>query len=205
MQDVSKGEGRTVLFVSHNMASVKQLCKSGVLLENGSVKSIGKINTIVDEYLQDNVAMSLADGVWTMEDAPGCGGIKVLRSAVEFEGTELTADKPFDLVYEFYCEYDNITVGLNPHIYNQQEICIFNIGSGYNTYSKGLHKVVFHVPSGLFCAGSYRVDNLFYSAATAYFNHRQAHSFVVENAGKRDFTNYLGVIYPTMIKAEIIK
>ena len=205
MQDVSKGEGRTVLFVSHNMASVKQLCKSGVLLENGGVKSIGKINTIVDEYLQDNVAISLADGVWSMDDAPGSGGIKVLRSAVEFEGTELTADKPFDLVYEFYCEYDNITVGLNPHIYNQQEICIFNIGSGYNTYSKGMHKVVFHVPSGLFCAGSYRVDNLFYSATTAYFYHRQAHSFVVENAGKRDFTNYLGVIYPTMIKVEIIK
>ena len=33
MQDVSRGEGRTVLFVSHNMASVKSLCKTGVLLE----------------------------------------------------------------------------------------------------------------------------------------------------------------------------
>ena len=35
MQDVSKGEGRTVLFVSHNMAAVKSLCKTGVVLKNG--------------------------------------------------------------------------------------------------------------------------------------------------------------------------
>lgn len=54
MQDVSKGEGRTVLFVSHNMASVKNLCKNGVLLENGSVKLIGQIDKVVDEYLVDN-------------------------------------------------------------------------------------------------------------------------------------------------------
>lgn len=54
MQDVSKGEGRTVLFVSHNMTSVKNLCKNGVLLENGSVKLIGQIDKVVDEYLVDN-------------------------------------------------------------------------------------------------------------------------------------------------------
>ena len=52
MQDVSKGEGRTVLFVSHNMASVRQLCNSGVLLENGMVKYLGDIENTVDEYLQ---------------------------------------------------------------------------------------------------------------------------------------------------------
>ena len=54
MQDVSKGEGRTVLFVSHNMASVQSLCKSGVLLENGQVKMIGEINPVITAYLSDN-------------------------------------------------------------------------------------------------------------------------------------------------------
>ena len=51
MQDVSKGEGRTVLFVSHNMASVKQLCKSGVLLENGTLKFSGSIKDTIDMYI----------------------------------------------------------------------------------------------------------------------------------------------------------
>ena len=53
MQDVSKGEGRTVLFVSHNMASVRKLCKHGVLLENGSVKATGDVDDIVNLYLED--------------------------------------------------------------------------------------------------------------------------------------------------------
>ena len=52
MQDVSRGEGRTVLFVSHNMASVRALCYHGVILENGMTKSIGEINDIVDLYLE---------------------------------------------------------------------------------------------------------------------------------------------------------
>ena len=51
MQDVSKGEGRTVLFVSHNMASVKSLCKSGLLLENGMVKYRGSIQDTIDMYI----------------------------------------------------------------------------------------------------------------------------------------------------------
>ena len=51
MQDVSHGEGRTVLFVSHNMAAVKNLCKTGVLLENGRTKYIGSIEETINKYL----------------------------------------------------------------------------------------------------------------------------------------------------------
>ena len=54
MQDVSKGEGRTVLFVSHNMASIRQLCTRGVVLKNGMVDYLGDIETSVNHYLADN-------------------------------------------------------------------------------------------------------------------------------------------------------
>ncbi len=54
MHDVSQGEGRTVLFVSHNMASVRALCKHGVLLENGKIKMLGKVDDVVDGYLQQD-------------------------------------------------------------------------------------------------------------------------------------------------------
>ena len=54
MQDVSQGEGRTVLFVSHNMASIKALCRRGILLENGSVRFDGLISDTVELYLKGN-------------------------------------------------------------------------------------------------------------------------------------------------------
>ena len=55
MQEVSQGQGRTVLFVSHNMASIKNLCKSGVLLEKGMTKMIGNIDDVVEEYITGNL------------------------------------------------------------------------------------------------------------------------------------------------------
>ena len=51
MGDISKGEGRTVLFVSHNMAAVKSLCNKGILLENGMVKFTGGVDESVEKYL----------------------------------------------------------------------------------------------------------------------------------------------------------
>ena len=53
MQDVSKGEGRTVLFVSHNMAAVRSLCTRGVLLKNGSIEFMGSIPETLDRYLKN--------------------------------------------------------------------------------------------------------------------------------------------------------
>ena len=63
MQDVSKGEGRTVLFVSHNMGSVRNLCHHGVLLEHGMVKMIGGVNEVVDYYLENNYSEMVAHAV----------------------------------------------------------------------------------------------------------------------------------------------
>lgn len=54
MQDVSRGEGRTVLFVSHNMASIRALCKNGILLDKGQIAYQGPIGDTVDHYLLSN-------------------------------------------------------------------------------------------------------------------------------------------------------
>lgn len=50
MQDVSKGQGRTVLFVSHNLNSIQQLCSSGFILTNGSLSFSGRIDEAVKIY-----------------------------------------------------------------------------------------------------------------------------------------------------------
>ena len=52
MKDVSQGQGRTVLFVSHNMESILRLCKTGVLLKNGMMEMHGRIEDVVAQYQQ---------------------------------------------------------------------------------------------------------------------------------------------------------
>lgn len=56
MQDVSKGEGRTVLFVSHNMAAVRSLCKNGIVLKNGMIDHIGTAEECVTRYINVNLS-----------------------------------------------------------------------------------------------------------------------------------------------------
>lgn len=55
MQDISKQGGRTVLFVSHNMAAVKSLCTRGILIENGTAIFDGSIDETISKYLQGDI------------------------------------------------------------------------------------------------------------------------------------------------------
>lgn len=52
MDSMSKSDGRTILFVSHNLSMIRELCSKGILLENGLVKSTGEISTVVDKYVE---------------------------------------------------------------------------------------------------------------------------------------------------------
>lgn len=199
MQDVSQGEGRTVLFVSHNMASIRQLCHTGVLLENGMVKRIGKINDIVDLYLEQETLRGEVNNEWEMTSAPKHEDITILKAGIQYDGPTLTSSMPFDLVYEFYCDKDGLSMGVNPHVYNSQGVCLFNISTEVTRISKGFHRAVFHVPSGLFCEGAYRVDNMFVTHNECYYLHRNAHQFEILNGRDDFFGHYVGVYYPTMI------
>ena len=54
MGEVSQGEGRTVLFVSHNLSSVAQLCSSSIVLHNGAISYSGLVNNAIDFYINSN-------------------------------------------------------------------------------------------------------------------------------------------------------
>jgi ABC-type polysaccharide/polyol phosphate transport system ATPase subunit len=58
MNDVSRGEGRTVLFVSHNMGAIKTLCNSGIFLDNGELKSFDLIDQIIHLYHDNQLIKS---------------------------------------------------------------------------------------------------------------------------------------------------
>ncbi len=53
MDEITKKDGRTILFVSHTMAVIEKLCKHCILLENGSIKKIGLTKDVLDVYTKD--------------------------------------------------------------------------------------------------------------------------------------------------------
>ena len=57
MGDISKGDGRTILFVSHNMGAIRSLCGSAILLAEGLMQGNGKTGEIINEYLKSAVIL----------------------------------------------------------------------------------------------------------------------------------------------------
>lgn len=58
MDEVTKKEGRTILFVSHNMGAIQNLCNRCILLDKGEIKRIGNTNSVVGEYLKNSASTS---------------------------------------------------------------------------------------------------------------------------------------------------
>lgn len=106
MQDVSSGEGRTVLFVSHNMASIQQLCRHGVLLKNGMVEMMGDTSDVVEYYL---------GGMKTVEDfnRRGNGGVRVREFRMDKECLTLGEDLEIDVDLEALCEADIVDISFD--------------------------------------------------------------------------------------------
>jgi lipopolysaccharide transport system ATP-binding protein len=74
-------EGRTVLFVSHNMQALKALCESSVLLEQGRIIFMGKTLDAIDRYLPSTY-IRLRESVWSEESAPGNEQFRLLAVRV---------------------------------------------------------------------------------------------------------------------------
>jgi lipopolysaccharide transport system ATP-binding protein len=80
MQDVARREGRTILFVSHNMQAVKALCGTSVLFERGAITAAGQTSEVVRTYLAGLFhSTDLRDRVWHRDDPAAGNGVVRLR------------------------------------------------------------------------------------------------------------------------------
>ena len=94
MKDISQGQGRTVLFVSHNMDSIKRLCTKGVLLEKGSVVYQGTAHECVDRYISSDMIDVTAHKVVDESDRMDNG---VFKRDVEFLEVSLLNNHPHEM------------------------------------------------------------------------------------------------------------
>jgi lipopolysaccharide transport system ATP-binding protein len=103
MKDVSK-EGRTVLFVSHNMAAVRALCSRALLMRNSCLVADHNVESIVDAYLSEGEA-SESLIVWNPQDAPRCSEIRFIKAYILNDKNEylssLNCKEKFSIVIEY--------------------------------------------------------------------------------------------------------
>ena len=103
MKDVSVNDGRTVLFVSHNIAAIKTLCTQGVVLQNGTVSYSGNTLDAVEYYQKLTNIISSIDHKGDIESAPGNQNIKILKFNTQpIKGNYLTISSGIEFELTFY-------------------------------------------------------------------------------------------------------
>lgn len=147
MQDVSKGEGRTVLFVSHNMASVKALCNNGILLENGAIKYSGNIVDVVDKYLSVH-KNNLSNDLKTWKQRQGNGIVKFQKVYVtDTNGnTKESILTGSDVVFNFeVLVKEKSVVDLGFSFFTSDDVMISNLYSSFQhtefVLDEGIHTI----------------------------------------------------------------
>ena len=169
MQDVSKGEGRTVLFVSHNMTSIKSLCKTGVLLENGTLREVGEIDPIVTHYLRGDSA--IANYKSFAQPLKGHGGFELLEIGVRPKGGQFTdlmrVTNDLEIVIRYRLTQPHENFWITMHMKNEQGERMFSTSGGGRCYDKrhevGEYEQICHLPKDFFNWGSFAVDFMAFS------------------------------------------
>ncbi|MDP2237975.1 MAG: ABC transporter ATP-binding protein [Bacteroidales bacterium] len=143
MQDVSKGEGRTVLFVSHNMGAVRSLCNSGLVLGNGEIIVKGSVEKCIETYLFD-LDQKMVDADLTHIPRAGNGDLIITGFHVENTNGLIISrilsgeDIQFVFSYEKKVDFsiDNISLGFSIHNNSRDTLSIL-----YSDYSNDLFEI----------------------------------------------------------------
>lgn len=134
MQDVSKGEGRTVLFVSHNMAAVRSLCTRGIMLKNGTVDFIGSIPDTLSHYLKNSESAKknkIAENIKWIKNTLRIDSISINNSEEAFS-TIRNGQEKIDIVIEGASEEDlNYDVMMTLKSKEGQPLATYAIGHYY--------------------------------------------------------------------------
>ena len=106
MEDVSR-EGRTVIFVSHNMGAVEQLCSRGILLDDGKIVTDGDVNDTIKNYLKNAMTDYRGKELERRIDRHGSGRIKVMKFRVLDSGRNEVKTLKSGKEYYFEMQYFN--------------------------------------------------------------------------------------------------
>jgi lipopolysaccharide transport system ATP-binding protein len=162
MQDISRTGGRTVLFVSHNMAAVKSLCTRGIVMENGKVKFEGNIEEAIDEYLNDSVNNAFRK--WSISQAPTADFVRLLEVKVLNKNKEITINHSIideieiEFTYEITNENRLFTHGFN--LFNNHNIHILSSHDKdsltlQSALLKGIYSKTITIPGNFLAEGGY--------------------------------------------------
>lgn len=166
MNDVAH-EGRTVLFVSHNMHAIAKFCDKTMWLDKGQIQLIDDTNYVIDQYLSYE-ARDHSEAKWNFNNSPGNDNVRLKGLRVcDQNGNVLNnarLSESISLEMEFWVLKPNLMLNPNFHVYNYLDMCLFAVGNFNDTtwnnriYEPGIYKATCSIPGYYLNEGRYTVS-----------------------------------------------
>lgn len=164
-------EGRTVLFVSHNMTAIQSLCSRVIWLDRGMIAAEGTPKAVVTKYLKTSLSTTIRR-VWDDPTvAPGNEKVRIHRACVRQTDSSLQSDSitvrtPFVIEFDYWNLVPGAHLNLSLVVYNDKGIAVFNTGPANEPkwhgkpFPAGLFRSECYVPGNLMNDGTYRLHLL---------------------------------------------
>jgi lipopolysaccharide transport system ATP-binding protein len=185
-------EGRTVLFVSHNMTAVQTLCGDAIWLHGGQIVHSGKAGTVASGYLQ-SASSSCTSHIWPdVQSAPGNKYVR-LKSArivppINIIVEEITVNIPFSIEIVYLNLKPDVYLSLSLTLYNQEGVCVLastttREQNWHNKpFSVGFFRSTCDIPADLLNSGIYRVLLLIVkNTSTILYQHEDIITFEIQD------------------------
>jgi len=198
MKDVSSGQGRTVLFVSHNMAAVETLCNRTIFLENGRVFDIGNTSLMVQKYISRNSEIKRKYIENNQKERLGNKNI-----TLKYVGIENASSKDKDEVIDLGCDIDlrisfinhtsieRISVGFD--LRTLKGDTIFGSAKKFDCSIGKISEIVCRIPGNFLNSETYQIFLYFHTnSMDGLFSVRDLLTFEIKDM-ERD-SGYLGKV-----------
>jgi lipopolysaccharide transport system ATP-binding protein len=158
MKEVAAND-KTILFVSHNLTAVSNLCNKTLHLEKGTVKQMGDTAIVLKNYMSEVQSRKMSYVAETFKSGLGNDLIRLKFAEIKPELTKdldyWTINDPFNLHFEFWNTLDHVDLNVSIHLYASTGECIFNIGSQPKRFNAGIVSADIAIPGNFLNDGSY--------------------------------------------------
>jgi len=161
MKEVSSKD-KTILFVSHNMTAVSNLCNKTLHMEKGQVKAFGATGEVLSRYLSEQQKNVLVREYTDPNLAPGNDLVRLKFVELKPEWLEnqeyMDVRNSMNLHLEFWNFSSNAALNLSLHVFSSTGECIFNVGSEMNVCHEGSIMGRLHIPGHFLNDGAYTIS-----------------------------------------------
>jgi lipopolysaccharide transport system ATP-binding protein len=197
-------EGRTVVFVSHNMIAVRSLCARALWLDKGQILDAGETGSVVLNYLEQTTLPVLEQNWEDSSAAPGNEVVQIraarVRAVDANDSQEITIESTIEIEFDFWSHRPDAVLNLTMHLYTAEGIYVLATGSGSKLRPQGLVRERVRIPPRFLNDGIYTVTIQFVQNNSSLYLHPEILVFEVLDSVREGnwFGKWPGVVRPKL-------